>query len=155
MRDSAIVFILAYAGLRPGELRALRWGDVRERTILVQRGADPDGKAKTTKTRAARTVQLLAPLTADLREWRMASGRPGGDALVFSREGGGAWTKDDWDVFRANGWKTACKHAGLVPAPSVRLRARDVRLGLTGARRPRPIPAAAGARLRSSHERRP
>jgi integrase len=47
----------------------------------------------------------------------MASGRPGDDALVFPAADGEAWTKDDWDVFRANGWKTACKHAGLVPAP--------------------------------------
>lgn len=43
---AAIVSVLAYAGLRPGELRALRWGDVRERTILVQRGADPDGRRR-------------------------------------------------------------------------------------------------------------
>jgi integrase len=114
---AAIVSVLAYAGLRPGELRALRWGDVRERTILVQRGADSDGKAKATKTRAVRTVRLLAPLAADLKAWRMASGRPGDAALVFPATDGGAWTKDDWDVFRANGWKTACKHAQLIPAP--------------------------------------
>ena len=114
---AAIVSVLAYAGLRPGELRALRWGDVRERTILVQRGADPDGKAKTTKTRAVRTVRLLAPLAADLREWRMASGRPGDDALVFSGRDGKAWTKDDWDVFRRRGWSTACRRAGLDAAP--------------------------------------
>jgi integrase len=90
---------------------------VRERTILVQRGADCDGKAKTTKTRSVRTVRLLAPLAADLREWRLASGRPNDDALVFPREDGEAWTKDDWDVFRANGWKTACKRAALAPGP--------------------------------------
>jgi integrase len=114
---AAIVAVLAYSGLRPGELRALRWGDVRERTLLVQRGADSDGKAKTTKTRSVRTVRLLAPLAADLREWRMASGRPSDDALVFPAPDGAAWTKDDWDVFRANGWKTACKRAGLVPVP--------------------------------------
>jgi integrase len=114
---AAIVSVLAYAGLRPGELRALRWGDVRERTLLIQRGADPTGKAKTTKTRSVRTVRLLAPLAADLKEWRMASGRPGDDALVFPAADGAAWTKDDWDVFRANSWKTACKHAQLVPAP--------------------------------------
>jgi integrase len=116
---AAIVSVLAYAGLRPGELRALRWGDVRERTILVQRGADPDGKAKATKTRAVRTVRLLAPLAADLREWRMASGRPGDGALVFPGREGDAWTKDDWDVFRRRGWSTACRRAGLdaVPRP--------------------------------------
>lgn len=114
---AAIVSVLAYAGLRPGELRALRWGDVRERTILVQRGADPDGKAKATKTRAVRTVRLLAPLAADLREWRMASGRPGYGALVFPGREGEAWTKDDWDVFRRRGWSTACRRAGLDAAP--------------------------------------
>lgn len=114
---AAIVSVLAYSGLRPGELRALRWGDVRERTILVQRGADPTGGAKTTKTRSVRTVRLLAPLAADLREWRMASGRPRDDALVFARADGSAWTKDDWDVFRANGWKTECRRAGLAPVP--------------------------------------
>lgn len=116
---AAVVAVLAYAGLRPGELRALRWGDVRERTILIQRGADPAGNAKATKTRSVRTVRLLAPLAADLREWRMASGRPSDDALVFPREDGEAWTKDDWDVFRANGWRTACKRAQIphVPRP--------------------------------------
>ncbi len=115
--DAAVVAVLAYAGLRPGELRALRWGDVRERTILIQRGADPTGKAKPTKTRSVRTVRLLAPLAADLREWRMASGRPDDDALVFPGADGRAWTKDDWDVFRSNGWKTACKRAQLDPVP--------------------------------------
>jgi len=114
---AAVVSVLAYAGLRPGELRALRWGDVRERTLLIQRGADPTGRAKTTKTRSVRTVRLLAPLAADLKEWRMASGRPGDSALVFPAADGAAWTKDDWDVFRANGWKTACKRAGLMPVP--------------------------------------
>lgn len=79
--------------------------------------ADPDGKAKTTKTRAVRTVRLLAPLAADLREWRMASGRPGDGALVFPGRDGEAWTKDDWDVFRRRGWKTACRRAGLDAAP--------------------------------------
>jgi integrase len=100
-----------------GRVARPRWGDVRERTILVQRGADPDGRAKATKTRAVRTVRLLAPLAADLREWRMASGRPGDATLVFPREGGEAWTKEEWDVFRARGWKTACKHSGLDPVP--------------------------------------
>ena len=36
---------------------------------------------------------------------------------MFPAASGSAWTKDDWDVFRANGWKTACKRAGLMPVP--------------------------------------
>lgn len=77
VRDATLVSVLAYAGLRPGEALALRWGDVRERTILVQRASDGYGGVKTTKTRSARTVRLLAPLAADLREWRLASGSSG------------------------------------------------------------------------------
>lgn len=38
-RDATLFSVLAYAGLRPGEALALRWGDVRPNTILVERGA--------------------------------------------------------------------------------------------------------------------
>jgi integrase len=34
VRDATIVSVLAYSGLRPGELRELRWRHVRERTLL-------------------------------------------------------------------------------------------------------------------------
>jgi integrase len=37
VRDATLVSVLAYAGLRPGEALGLRWGDIRDRTILVQR----------------------------------------------------------------------------------------------------------------------
>ena len=36
-QDATLVSVLAYAGLRPGEALALTWGDVGERTILVER----------------------------------------------------------------------------------------------------------------------
>ena len=36
-QDRTLVSVLAYAGLRPGEALGLRWGDVGERTILVER----------------------------------------------------------------------------------------------------------------------
>jgi integrase len=62
-RDAAIVSVLAYAGLRPGELR---WRDVRERTLLV----------RAEKTRTRRTVRLLSCLAEDLKAWRSASGDP-------------------------------------------------------------------------------
>jgi integrase len=61
--------------LRPGEGLALRWGDVRERTLLVERALSL-GAEKDTKTRAHRTGRLLTPLAADLREWRMRAGPP-------------------------------------------------------------------------------
>lgn len=110
VRDATLVSVLAYAGLRPGEALALRWRDVRERTILVQRASDGYGGIKTTKTRSVRTVRLLAPLAADLREWRLASGRPSDDALIFpgidvrtvTREAWKSWTRRTWtDAWRA------------------------------------------------------
>src|SRR5438067_9221147 len=39
MRDTTLVSVLAYAGLRPGEALALTWAHVRGHTILVERAA--------------------------------------------------------------------------------------------------------------------
>lgn len=85
-RDAMLLSLLAYAGLRPGEALALQWSDVRENTILVQRAVSL-GAEKATKTGATRTVRLLAPLAADLREWRLRSGRPDDRALGHPRQG--------------------------------------------------------------------
>ena len=74
-RDATLISMLAYAGLRPGEALGLRWGDVRDQTLLVQRAISL-GEEADTKTRQHRTVRLLAPLAADLRTWRMPPGAP-------------------------------------------------------------------------------
>jgi integrase len=50
LRDATIVSVLAYSGLRPGELRELRWRHVRERTLLVN-------AAKTGRRRTVRLPQ--------------------------------------------------------------------------------------------------
>jgi integrase len=55
-RDAALISLLAYAGLRPGEALGMRWGDIRERTILVQRSVSL-GEEADTKTRQHRTVR--------------------------------------------------------------------------------------------------
>jgi integrase len=65
VRDATLISVLAYAGLRPGEALGLRWGDVRDRTLLVQRSISLGTEADT-KTRQHRTVRLLAPLASDL-----------------------------------------------------------------------------------------
>jgi integrase len=118
-RDALIVSLLGYAGLRPGELRALRWQDIRDRTLLIERAAAPDGTPKATKTTHARAVRLLPPLSAELGEWRLTSGRPPGEALVFPAPGGGLWTKTDWGNWRNRQWAPACRRAGLdyLPRP--------------------------------------
>jgi integrase len=115
-RDALIVSLLAYAGLRPGEVRAAGFGDARDKTILVQRAANPDGTIKATKTEQHRSVRLLAPLVQDLREYRLAIGRPADDALILS-EDGRPWDKTAWQLWRVDRWAPACRAIGLDPLP--------------------------------------
>ena len=111
-RDATLVSVLAYVGARPGEALALRWGDVGERTILIER-ADDDGAIKATKTGRARSARLMAPVRADLTAWRLASGRPGDDAVVFPKRGGGAWRVHDWRNWRRVKFQPAARALGL------------------------------------------
>jgi integrase len=115
-RDAVLVSVLAYAGLRPGEALALRWSDIGETAISVSRAAAL-GKIKATKTGTARSVRLLAPLASDLRRWRMASGRPGGSALVFPAAAGGVWGESDWRNWTRRNLKPAFAAAGVDARP--------------------------------------
>ncbi len=117
LRDAALVSLLAYAGVRPGEALALRWQDVGERTLLIQRATDSDGSIKTTKGRSSRSVRLLDPLAHDLKAWNLAAGRPAASALVFPRADGKGWTTEDWGNWRGRTWRRACEAAGVEPVP--------------------------------------
>ena len=115
-RDAIIVSLLAYSGLRPGELRALRWSDVGESVINVQRACNPDGSIKRVKGGERRSVRLLAPLAQDLREYLLAAGRPPARSLIVSTDGK-PWTKSEWQCWRVDRWAPACRTFGLDPAP--------------------------------------
>lgn len=117
LRDALIVSIMAYAGLRPGELRALRFEDIGESTLKIERAADPEGKPKPTKTGQRRTVKLLAPLAQDLRAFALAEGRPPASRLLLLADDGRAWDKSDWNMWLQDRWRPACHQAGLSPAP--------------------------------------
>jgi integrase len=117
LRDALIASLLAYAGLRPGELRALRWGDVREHTLLVQRAANPDGSIKATKNERRRTVRLLSSLARELREYRLAVGRPPDGTLLLFDDDGRPWDKTAWQMWRVDRWAPACRAAGVNPFP--------------------------------------
>jgi integrase len=91
-RSATLVSVLAYAGVRPGEALVLTFGDVRKRTILVERSVSL-GEVKETKTGRLRSVRLLPPLADDLNAWRAACGGPDDDALVFPAASGGLWSQ--------------------------------------------------------------
>lgn len=96
LRDRTLVSVLAYSGPRPGEVVCrLAWSDIGQRTI---RYAD-------TKRRQTRHTPLLAPLSDDLREWYLASGRPDPTRPVFPAHDGGFWGKDDWRNWRNRVWQ--------------------------------------------------
>jgi integrase len=120
-RDACLVSVLAYAGLRPAEALALRWGDVGEESVLVQR-ALTDGAEKATKTGRHRTVRLLPSLRRDLLEWRLASGNPRDAAYVFPDRHGGAWDDGRYRRWRSMTFDRACVDAGLASATPYSLR---------------------------------
>jgi excisionase family DNA binding protein len=97
-RDATLIALLAYAGLRPQEAQALRWGDVRERTLLIEKAADGQGGVKPTKTGQARTVRPRSPLARDLAELRLLRGRPDDDVLLFPSGSGGVWNDPAWQT---------------------------------------------------------
>ena len=110
--DAALVSVLAYEGLRPGEAFALSWEHVGERTILVERSLAL-GELKETKTRSTRSVRLLAPLRSDLNTLRIRLGRPADGDLVFPRPDGQPWRDTDWRNWRNRVFQPAAKKAGL------------------------------------------
>lgn len=120
-RDAALLSVLAYAGLRPGEALALRWGDVREQTLLVERSISL-GQEADTKTGAHRAVRLLAPLRADLLDYRMRCGRPGDADLVFPGHDGAPWSEPAYQSWRRRAFRRALDAAGVERARPYDLR---------------------------------
>ena len=110
--DATLISVLAYAGLRPQEARALQWGDVGPRMMRIERAA-AGASVKSTKTGKLRTVALVPPLANDLRTWRQASGSPDDTALVFPTHAGTLWTDDDWRNWRKRVYGPAVDAIGL------------------------------------------
>lgn len=64
-RDRLIVALLCYAGLRPSEIRGLRWGDIQERAVSVARAAGLTSITQT-KTGVVRAVPIRPELAVVL-----------------------------------------------------------------------------------------
>jgi integrase len=89
--DRALWATALYAGLRYGELRALRWSavDLAGGSIRVTESWDPKEGAVTPKTKnSQRTTPLPGLLRDYLMEHRIAAGEPPADALVFGDKSG-------------------------------------------------------------------
>jgi Phage integrase family len=111
-RDAVLLCLLAYAGLRPGEALALRWSDVREWTLLIEK-ATSDGEIKSTQTGQLRAVRLLKPLKDDLELWRLSSPHAGRDDLVVPGAAGAPFKDHDWRNWRRRAFDPVAKAVGL------------------------------------------
>jgi len=120
LRDATAVSVMAYAGLRPGELRALRWADVQNGALFVSRMAD------TWQVRSAmrpRHVKLLAPVAEDLDVWREKSCRSGG-GWVFPGRRGEMWSDSGYRRWAGTDgpFRRACVASGVGPVRPFDLR---------------------------------
>jgi integrase len=91
-RWRATLGLAGYAGLRLGELRGLRWGDLdlEAGTLTISRSMLPDGSAKTPKTAAGRRViPLVLALRRFLVAWRLRSAHTEEDDIVVCTADGG------------------------------------------------------------------
>ena len=89
-QDRAIWATARYAGLRYGELRALRWGsvDLAAGTIRVVESWDPKEGPIPPKTRTSRrTTPLPGLLRERLIDHRLKAGKPADDDLTFGLSG--------------------------------------------------------------------
>ncbi len=120
-QDATLVTVLAYAGLRPGEAIGLRWHDVGERTLLVERSV-AFGQLKSTKTNSIRSVRLLEPLKHDLATWRAQTDRSDPTDLIFPSPDGSPWNEDRARNWRHRAFAEAAAHAGTPKARPYDLR---------------------------------
>jgi integrase len=111
--DAALVSVLAYEGLRPGEAFALQWSDVLERglprpRLRVARGLS-ERAVTSPKSAHAREPELFGPVAAELAELYLALGRPDPRTLVFADTKGGHLRRQNW---RQRIWIPALAAAG-------------------------------------------
>lgn len=120
-RDRVLVELALRTGARWGELAALTWGDIGEKTMriaatnshresrrhFVATGVWPSSP----KTEAGAREVILSPgARALLKRWRLATGRPGSGALLFLNEIGRPLDGKNW---RERVWSPALKAAGI------------------------------------------
>ena len=119
VREAALLSLMAYAGLRPGEAFALSWDCVGERSLIVEHGR-ADGELKETKTGKIRTVSLLAPLVEDLEAWRLRA--PAAGRLIFARSDGAVFRDTDYRNWRKREFDPMVAAAGAGEATPYTLR---------------------------------
>jgi integrase len=114
LRDALIVTLIAYEGLRPEEVLALKVEDLGEKLRIRRKNVD--GELLTyTKNRRKRSVPFTAAtVRQDIAEYQLATGIRRG--LLFPRADGDPWREHDYRNWRKRVYQPIAKTVGL-PAP--------------------------------------
>lgn len=116
--DRLVVSLLAYAGLRPGELVGLTWGNVRDRTLLIDRSVSGRGGGlQRTKTGAVRSVPILRPLREDLAAVTAQHLHPGHAHAASPVVTGPSGGRLDFHNWSARTWRPTLAELGKVWVP--------------------------------------
>lgn len=103
-RDRLIVSLIAYAGIRPGELCGLQWKHVHPNHLLIVQSGQY-GEIEPTKTGKFRSIELCEALREELAAYRPANADP--DAFVIAGVKGGMLS---WRNWYRRVWGDARKH---------------------------------------------
>lgn len=140
-RDRGVWAAAFYAGLRRGEIRALRWTDVdlKAGTIEVRRSWDPaETEAGATKSRNRRKVPIITVLREVLAAERLR--QPPGVELCFALDEGGPFRADRLQQRADKAWEAvgheritlhSCRHtfASFAVAAGVNAKALSTYMG--------------------------
>ena len=118
-QSAVLVSLLAYAGLRPGEALGLRWSDVGERALLVER-ALAGGEYKETKNGLVRSVQIWPALHEDEELWRSRCRSVAAEEPIICDSRGRAWGVYTFGNWRKRIFHPAAARAGVPNARSIR-----------------------------------
>lgn len=121
---AAVVISLGYlGGLRPGEWRALRWADVRDRSMTVVESTDLDGTLRgQTKTGLDRATDLWSALADDLAEWRRLTPFPRPDDPVIPAANREHWDDETYKRWARRAFRRIATAAGWPDATPKKLR---------------------------------
>jgi integrase len=109
-RNSLLVRISLYGGLRPNETMALHGGDISPEGLQIERALDPrNHEIKDTKDHEARPVQLPPKVMRDLRAW-IAEHNLRPDELIFQQANGKPLNSDSLRKWML---RPAAKRAGI------------------------------------------
>lgn len=116
LEDATLVSVLAYAGLRPIEVRWLRWRHVGTRALRVPTRPPGENAPAAPRHWPTRRVRLLEPLGRDLAQWRAAAEPAHDGELIFpSPFSGGPWAEGEWQRWIDESYLPLVEELGLEP----------------------------------------